>query len=760
MGAFVLLLISILPIVVSGVLMARGPSQQKLDNERRTYSIFFPGDLNADGVIKLLESMAGSLRPRKFFLGGVPTLAAEVWVGSGGYNYILKVPYPYTEYVLNQFQGHGYRLDRLEEVPHAEWTRAVELGLSNSSRPLRISDVGDVSGRIVQAARSLLPGERVMLQWVFTPAAPRALPIYREAKSHHASFKFLTSGNLANRDEVSDRRRKLEEPNLLAVMRVASIAQTPTRATHLLHQLKHAFSSVHGSHTRFEPRTVLAKDLQARIDKASTPVLGFPIQLTTSELAALLAWPLNNPYQAGMPPRVTRHLPAPDNVAREGRIIGINHVPGRERPVAIAFQDARKHVHVSGPTGVGKTVLMANMMKQDMEQGYGVVLIENKGDLFDTALDYVPPDRIKDVIILDVNDHSRPVGFNILNQGDPRVVIDELSNLFEYLYQTTSVWAKEVLYHGLRTLATDPKLSFVDLAPLLVPMSAEEVEWRDSLIRELRDKELRQFWQRFENQPRSAQDRIVQPVMDRIWQLNARPELRNIIGQSTSSFQMSDVIADSKILLVNLSGLARDTASLTGTLLMNALWHAVKTTPSVQPTFLYLDEFQDFVKLPVDPEDMLAKARSFGLGMTLAHQHLGQLPTELRNAVLANARTKIVFQTSSTDAQAMSREFGSSVDDSDFMHLGRFEAIARVATGDGVSAPLTLSTREPAKGYGRGKQVRWESRQEHGRPVAEVEADIERRRTGADRPQRKRPSVGKQDGWGGSVGPRQEPDGS
>jgi hypothetical protein len=114
--------------------------------------------------------------------------------------------------------------------------------------------------------------------------------------------------------------------------------------------------------------------------------------------------------------------------------------------------------------------------------------------------------------------------------------------------------------------------------------------------------------------------------MDRIWQLTARPELRNIIGQSSSSFQMSEVVAENRILLVNLGGLASDTAGLTGTLLMNALWHAVKTTPSVQPTYLYLDEFQKFLRLPIDPESMLAEARGFGLGMTLAHQHLDPAP--------------------------------------------------------------------------------------------------------------------------------------
>jgi hypothetical protein len=233
--------------------------------------------------------------------------------------------------------------------------------------------------------------------------------------------------------------------------------------------------------------------------------------------------------------------------------------------------------------------------------------------------------------------------------------------------------------------------------------------------------------------------------MDRIWQLNARPEIRNIIGQSQSSFQMSDVVEHGKILLVNLSGLSKDTASLTGTLLMNALWNAIKSRQGDKLTFLYLDEFQSFLRLPVDPEDMLAKARSFGLGMVLGHQHLGQLPNELRQAILANARSKIVFQTSNADAQIMAREFGG-VTPEDFMHLGKYEAIARVATGDGVSQAFSLSTLAPSKGYDTAGEIRNLSRAKHGRQLADIEMEIATRRTVQEQP-RKRPRISGES-WG------------
>jgi hypothetical protein len=315
------------------------------------------------------------------------------------------------------------------------------------------------------------------------------------------------------------------------------------------------------------------------------------------------------------------------------------------------------------------------------------------------------------------------------------------------LFSTQSMWAKEIIYHGLRTLALDQRLTFIDLGPLLIPGNDDDKAWREALIRSVTDPELKNFWARYDSEKPEAQKNFTRPVMDRIWQLNARPEIRNIIGQSTSSFQMADVVAGNKILLVNLSGLGKDTASLAGTLFMNSLWHAVKTVRGNKPNYLYLDEFQDFMRLPVDPEDMLAKARGFGLGMTLAHQHLGQLPNEMKAAVLANARSKVVFQTNNADAQIMAREFGSQLTADDFIHLGKYEAVARVVTGDGVSQPFTLATNEPAKGYGRTAQVKAVSRDAHGRSAGEVEHDIIERRHAPSVPNvKKRPPLSGE-GW-------------
>ena len=115
----------------------------------------------------------------------------------------------------------------------------------------------------------------------------------------------------------------------------------------------------------------------------------------------------------------------------------------------------------------------------------------------------------------------------------------------------------------------------------------------------------------------------------------------------------------------------------------------------VKPTLLFLNEFQNYLNLPIDPETMLVQSRLYGLAMMLAHQHLEQLPMSIRSAVLANARSKIMFQTSADDARVFAREFGRSVTEDDFLNLGAYEVLARLATEDGVNPPVSGTTLPP-----------------------------------------------------------------
>ena len=675
----------------------------------------------------------------------------EIWATDQGIEHWLRVPSQYEQVVVPPLLAlmPGTRLVPEDEYPSRAWTQGVEVGVKNSHRQLQIADASALSANILARFAGIGRDETLMMQWAVTPATPRHKPIHGEAKTKEFRWNSLINGTLlATKDEVGERRAKLEEHNFYGVLRVGAAASNQTRATHLITNVISAIKSTHGAANHLVDRWWV-RDMQRRMDTGASPDPLHPAMvLSVSELTGVLAWPIGFPHVAGLPHSRSRHLPPSGAIPRKGLVVAQANFPGAERPLALSSADACKHLHIVGPTGVGKTVLAGNLVAQAIQQGSGVIVMERKGDLFTRVLDAVPTDRLDDVIIVDARD-THPVGYNLLSEGDPRIAVEEICQLFEYLYpdMRRGIWARAALHRGLSTLITRPGMTFIDLVPLLSPNVRSDIEhqWRDELIAEVQDPELARFWQRFDDLSPAQQENYAAPILDRVWQLNERPEIRNIIGQSESSFSFRGAIRQHKVVLVNLAGLGVETGRLAGTLLLNAIWSAVRggAANPARPTYLFLDEFQDFLNLPVDAESLLVQARSFGLAMVLAHQHLDQLPEHIRSAVLANARSKVVFQTTFDDARIFAREFGRVVSDEDFMNLSAFEVICRFATSEGISAPVSGVTLPPAEPKGSASEARRRSRERYGRAAEDIAADIAQRRTPRAEPKpRKRPKLG------------------
>lgn len=721
--------------------------QRARDRSSQTYTLAFPRELDEDRVVAWLRSIAGTLRGTSVALGASPAIGFELLSDATGLKYRVKVPGRHAEYVIAELRTlvPGIRITPEDDDANQEWTRAVEVGLSGSERPLRIFSVPDVSASLLASVQGLRGGEAVLVQWVMTSAIPVHPPRYRARRGDELRLEHLYIGASTDRDEIADRRRKLAEPNFLAVLRVAA-AGTEARADDLIVRVRSALVSTRSASVHFTRRFVTSKTLHKRIDQAAGS-FAYPMQLSVPEVAALIAWPVGEPHVAGLPQSRSRHLPPGAAIPRKGLVVAKANFPGAERPLAISPVDTCKHLHIVGPIGVGKTAMAGNLAAQAMASGAGMIVMERKGDLFRLVLDAVPKSRLDDVIVLDVSD-SHPVGYNLLAEGSPRIAVEEICQLFEYLYpdMRRGIWARAALHRGLSTLIARPDATFIDLVPLLSPNSRNDIErqWRDELIEGVRDPELARFWERFDDLSPAQQENYAAPVLDRVWQLNERSEIRNIIGQSVSSFSLRKVIQERKILLINLSGIGVETGRLVGTLLLNAMWSAVRTGAAdpARPTHLFLDEFQDFLNLPVDPESLLVQARSFGLAMVLAHQHLDQLPGTIRSAVLANARSKAVFQTTADDARVFAREFGRAVSEEDFMNLGQYEVLCRLATADGVSPPVSGITLPPPAATGVRDTVRVRSRERYGRTPMDIEADIKVRRTPRSPRTTRRPRLG------------------
>ncbi len=390
-----------------------------------------------------------------------------------------------------------------------------------------------------------------------------------------------------------------------------------------------------------------------------------------------------------------------------------------------------------GPTGTGKTSLLKNLIRDDLAQGRGLAVVETNGDLIRDLLDLIPPERTQDVVLLDATDQTHAVGFNpFAGSADASLVADQIGELFQRLWQ--SYWGPrtaQLAHMGLLTLARRQGSTLLDLPRLFL-----DERFRSGVLRGLDDPVgLEPDWRWFQSLAEREQANVIAPLLNKVRQFTARDSIRSIIGQTQPAVSMRSIMAERKILLVNLpKGLiGSETATLLGCLILTSLWQAAAERASLPndqrtPFGLYVDEVQDFAAAPIPWEEMFAQGRKYGLALSVAHQNLGQLPRDLREVVLANARSKVVFALSAADARKLEPWFEPALTAADLQALDAYSVAALVALDDGsTSRPVTLNTPPTLEPTGSAEAVRRSSRQRYARPRQDIEDELRR----AARPQ-------------------------
>jgi hypothetical protein len=217
--------------------------------------------------------------------------------------------------------------------------------------------------------------------------------------------------------------------------------------------------------------------------------------------------------------------------------------------------------------------------------------------------------------------------------------------------------------------------------------------------------------------------------MNKLRPLLLRPEMRAIIGQTRRSFDLRRVLTERKILLVNLNTglLGPETSALLGSLVISQLWQAILGRAAIaperrHPVFVYVDEFQNYMHLPLDFADALAMSRGLSVGLVAAHQYLHQLDPAMRSAVLANAQSRVAFRLPSEDARVIAAD--STLTPEDFQSLGAFQCYVQLVANKAVQPWCSAVTLPPVKPLSDPATVRAASRSAYGVDRAEIEADL------------------------------------
>jgi hypothetical protein len=727
---------------LAGLLLVRARNAEAWRRSLTCYELRFPRDLTPAAVTAFFNGLSGlagsrwqrAIRPRAVVL--------EVSAKAGGITHRLFVPESQAGFVLATLRATlpGVTATPDEAPALARPVAAAGLGLSNLHRPLAVERSAEISTAILAALQPLGRQEHLVVQWVVSPAGPVA-PV-RAARTTHgerpllARFLGAASGQQAlSGEELALARAKQQGGGAMfaATGRVGVVAHSGPWARRLLGQVLGAHHTANAPGVHLFRRRLSDAGVGAALSERRLPVAHHSAILNAAELGALAAFPVGPVMLPGLRLAGCRPLAPASDIPSGGRILGRATFPGSERPVALSVTDSLRHTHVIGPTGTGKSTLLVGLIAADMAAGRGVVVLDPKGDLVTDVLDRVPPSRTGDVIVLDPADDERPVGLNLLAAAaDSReLVADQVVGIFHSLY--AAYWGPrtdDILRAALLTLVGVPGMTLAE-----VPLLLSDAVFRARLVGRVNDPiALGPFWGWFEGLSDGERAQAIGPVMNKLRAFLLRRRLRNVLGQASPALDFDRVLAERRILLVPLSkGLLGDeSAALIGSLVVARLWQAVQgraVVPAAEraATFAYLDEFQDFLRLPTDVADVLAQARGLGLGLSLSHQHLGQLPPALRAAVLANCRSRVVFQASASDAGVLAREMAPYVTATDLQGLGAYETVMTISTGARVAPPVTVATELPPPVTGMAETARKQSRQRYGADRAEVEAALRAR---------------------------------
>lgn len=687
----------------------------------RRLRLVWPREVSADqvaGAMRLLASTAGT------------PVVLEAIGQRGIVEHRFYLPDERSNNVVRQLHTvvPGIGIEGVEPDSPA-FTLALNLRLSTRRRALNVDRREQVSQALLSAIGGHGRDEAVLLQWVLTDRlAPAVIPSRIGSLPSESFIRAVLTAPFgmpspADAETRSAMKDKQSDAGWRAIGRVAVRAASVPRARQLAWFVVHALRIAEAPGVKLSAKPMPTRHV-SRVRRRGQ------LRLNVDELATVCGWPIGETVNQPVVRLGSRRLPTPAAVPRSGRVVGESTWPGGVRPLALTPEDSLRHLHLLGPTGTGKSTVMLNLIGQDISAGRGVVVLDSKGDLIADVLARIPDRRRDDVVVLDPTDSAAVAGVNPL-AGDAATADVRADQLLEVL-------------HGLYLANWGPRTSYILGAALLtlarvggmslpaIPLLLTNPTFRRRVVGRVGDPVgLDGFWASFEAWSDAERTTAIAPVLNKLRPFLVRPNLRRVVGQPRPRFRMSQIFTERKVLLVNLAKgrIGTEASALLGALVMAQLWQTIQHRSSIPadkryPVFVYLDEFQDYLSLPTNLADALAQARGLGVGFTLAHQHLGQLPTSMKSAVLANARSRICFQLGHDDARVIS---GTStiLGAEDFVELDTYHYYAQLTANGAVQAWCSGQSLAPSKPSADAQDVRRRSRERYATPVDDIDSAIE-----------------------------------
>ncbi|MES2315332.1 MAG: type IV secretory system conjugative DNA transfer family protein [Patescibacteria group bacterium] len=379
----------------------------------------------------------------------------------------------------------------------------------------------------------------------------------------------------------------------------------------------------------------------------------------------------------------------PEDVSFIGRTNYVAALEEKKFIFGVKRVDRRRHMYIIGKSGVGKTKLLELFIRQDISYNHGLCLIDPHGDVIESILDYIPKDRIDDVCIIDPADIDYPASFNPLANVDPMFKFQLTQGLIEvFQKQFGANWTPR-LEHVFRftclALLDYPHATMRGMISMLTDRN-----YRQKVVEYITDDMVKRFFAiEFADWSEKFDTDAIIPLVNKLGQFLSDPLLRNIFGQKQNKIDISKLMNDEKIILINLSKgrLGEENSSFLGSIFLTKIKQAGMERAAIpekerKDFYLYVDEFQNVVTQTF--ENILSEARKYGLNLTIAHQYVGQIIQKVHQAVLGNVGSVITFRVGGEDAVKLKPEFSPVFDVKDMINLAVTEFYIKM-TIDGES---------------------------------------------------------------------------